>query len=389
MYRGPPGSYHCRRVVSPPSRQESGPLVTGVPPATDVLLERIAALEGRVADLESSRAELRVALNRLGDALAQSHDRRAIMAAVAETSVFVLEAKAAVFYRIVAGADRLRPGAVVGAQGDVGELSFGEGVAGSAARSDRVLVWPGSTRPASAEPAPAGASAVAAPVRPGGRPFGVLALYGRSVDHPFTDDDVETLQTLVRQVETAIENTYLYEEATHLSLTDGLTGLWNRRHFDLRLSDELQRAVRFGEPFAVLLTDLDRFKAVNDNHGHQVGDAALVELAARLTGTTREVDEVARFGLGDEFTLLLPKTGLAGALRLAEKVRQAVEAEPFRVEGLSLPLTASVGVAACPEHGSSSKHLVQAADEALLRAKAHGGNRVEHAKTPRAGRLSS
>ena len=136
----------------------------------------------------------------------------------------------------------------------------------------------------------------------------------------------------MRQAETAIENSFLYEEAVRLSLTDGLTGLWNRRHFDLRLEAELSRAVRFSEPFAVVFVDLDQFKAVNDRHGHQAGDTVLVELARRLTEAVREVDLVARWG-GDEFALLLPKTGLAGALRLAEKIRAGRSRDaPFRID---------------------------------------------------------
>ena len=361
----------------------------------EAVAERLAALEARVRELEEGRAQFRLALNRLGSALASSHDRPAIMAAVLDTSVLVLRARAAVFFLEVAGSDRLRPRASVGAGPEPGELRVGEGLAGAAAASGGVTVLGRDVSELAAGEAPAdiaggstsaaAATAVAVPVRPGGRPFGVLALYGRSGGHPFSDEDVDILRTLVHQVEMAIENTYLYEEATHLSLTDGLTGLWNRRHFDLRLEEEVQRAARFSEPFAVVMTDVDKFKQVNDTYGHQAGDAVLVELAARLTGTTREVDEVARFGLGDEFSLLLPKTGLAGALRLAAKLRDAVAAEPFVVEDLVLPLTASLGVAACPEHGSSARRLVDAADEALRRAKMNGGNRVEHAKSvPRA-----
>jgi len=356
-------------------------------------MARIADLETRVAELECSRAELATALNRLGEALGQSHDRGAIVSAVLEASVLVMRARSAVFFVTVAGSDHLKPREVVGPVAGAGEVALGHGLAGLAASSGTVVVWDGDRggasagRPADTEPTDGSEPAIACPVRPGDRPFGVLALYGRTVGRGFSTNDTQTLQTLVRQVETAIENTFLYEEATLLSITDGLTGLWNRRHFDLRMGEELQRAARFGEPFGVLMTDLDHFKNVNDSHGHQVGDAVLVEVAARLSGSTREVDEVARFGLGDEFTLLLPKTGLAGSLRLAEKVRQAIAAQPFSAEAppgkpaLALTLTSSVGVAACPEHGTSAKHLVDAADEALRRAKARGGNCVEHAKT--------
>ena len=374
----------------------------------DGLETRVHQLEARVKELEDAGNEFRLALNRLGDALAATNDRPAMLRAVLETCALYLRAPAAVFYGTVAGSDRLRPLASCGVSAppleELGELRAGEGLAGAAARAGAVVLWPGS---ADAEPSPAelamafggvahgsgvGASggvdsaparpktAVAVPVRSGGHSFGVMALYGRSIDRPFTDDDVDSLATLARQVETAIENTFLYEEATRLSITDGLTSLWNRRQFDLRLAAELQRALRFGEPFSVVLLDLDQMKPINDRLGHQAGDAALIEVAHRLSSAIRDVDLVSRFG-GDEFGLILPNTGLAGALRLAEKVKTVIAADPMELAAdVPTRVTVSVGVASYPEHGTSGRELVAAADAALYRAKAAGGDRLEHAK---------
>jgi diguanylate cyclase (GGDEF)-like protein len=121
-------------------------------------------------------------------------------------------------------------------------------------------------------------------------------------------------------------------------------------------------------------------KAVNDAFGHQAGDAMLIELARRLTGGVRDVDLVARIG-GDEFGLILPNTGIGGALRVAEKIRAAIADEKVAVEDAdAVQATVSVGVASYPEHGSTGRELVRAADGALYKAKAGGGNRVEHAK---------
>jgi two-component system cell cycle response regulator len=373
----------------------------------EALEQSVRQLEARVRELEAAGTEFRMALNRLGDALAATHDRPAMLSAVLETCALFLQASGAVFYGAVGGSDRLRPLAACGNAApaeSLAELRAGEGVAGSAATTGSVVRWPGpsDTFPSPDEPAaaPAGpgtgaAAAVAVPVRSGGRPFGVLALYGRSIDRPFTDHDVESLMTLVRQAETAIENTFLYEEAARLSITDGLTSLWNRREFDLRLAAELQRAVRFGDPFSVVLLDLDDFKPVNDRLGHQAGDALLIELAHRLSSGVRDVDVVARVG-GDEFGLILPNTGIAGALRLAEKVRSLIGDEavdlspPHDPDGVrradpapTVRVAASIGVAAYPEHGKTGRELVAAADAALYRAKAGGGNRVEHAKVGR------
>ena len=324
--------------------------------------------------------EFRHALARLGDVLASTRDRQLMVSALLETTTTYLGASAGVFYIVVAGSERLRPVEKIGTAADatIGDLAGGAGLAGAASQIGAAVVWPGDHRPAAQEPE-AGAGAMAIPLKSGGHPFGVLAYYGRAT--PFDEEDVDSLEILVRLAETAIENSFLYEEAVRLSLTDGMTGLWNRRNFDLRLEAELSRAVRFSEPFAVVFVELDQMKLVNDRHGHQAGDTVLIELARRLTEAVREVDVVARWG-GDEFTLLLPKTGLAGALLLAEKIRSAVGNAPFRIETGSLDITISVGVAAYPEHGLSGKDLVAAADGAMYRAKAGGRNRVEHAVAP-------
>ena len=343
---------------------------------------RLADVETRLAAVSGAASGFRRALTRLGDALADTHNVPAMVSAVLETTVVYLRAEAGVFYEPVAGSDRLRAMLSFGAAGDVGDLTKGEGVAGAAA-GGQVVVRPGpdAPSPSPAEPGGPASAAVGVPMRSDGHLFGVLALYGLPGGLAPSADDVETLLTLVRQAERAIESSVLYEEARHLSLTDGLTGLWNSRHFALRLSEELSRSARFQEPFALVFVDLDAFKEVNDTYGHQSGNSVLVDLARRLMESTREVDLVARMSEGaDEFALLLPRTGLAGALRLAEKVRAAVADDPFPLDDGVLPVTMSLGVAAYPEHGTSEKELKAAADTALYRAKRLGGNRVEHAK---------
>jgi two-component system cell cycle response regulator len=357
----------------------------------EILDARVQHLEGRVRELEQSGSEFRRALNRLGDALAATHDRPAMVNAVLETCALYAGASAAVFYGALGGANRLKALDTYGdvpETADLAELPFGEGVAGAAAASEEVVVWPRpppavapGAPPSNLSPdEPQADAAVALPIRSGNHPFGVLALYGRTSHRPFTPEDVDALAALTRHVETAIENSFLFEEATRLSITDGLTSLWNRRQFDLRLEAERQRGVRFTEPFSVVLIDLDQLKAVNDTYGHPAGDALLIEVSRRLMGGIRDVDLVARFG-GDEFGLILPSTGIAGALRVAEKVRGLIAGDPVDVgNGATVTATGSIGVASFPEHGSTGRKLVAAADAALYRAKAGGGDRVEHAK---------
>ena len=344
---------------------------------------KLREVELRLAGVGRAGARFHRALTSLGAALADTHDRPRMVRAVLETTVVYLEAEAGVFYEIVAGSDRLRPLATFGAVGDLGDLARDEGVAGAAAVSGLVVTWPAEgdagPRPAPAEPGSLAGPAVAVPVRSDSHLFGVLALYGEAGGEPFSTDDLETLRTLVRQAENALENSFLFDEAKHLSLTDGLTGVWNDRDFELRLAERLSEAERFGDPFSLVFADLDGFKEINDTYGHQAGNSVLVELSRRLMESTREVDRVFRLsGGGDEFALLLPRTGVAGALRLAEKVRAAVGEPPFSIDGVEVRITMSLGVATHPEHGHSEKELKAAADAALYRAKRSGGNRVGH-----------
>jgi two-component system, cell cycle response regulator len=356
---------------------------------TPSTIARVDDLASRVRELEGMRDAFLGALAQFGDTMASTHDRGLLIASLLRTTASYLEAPVAVFYVSVAGSERLRAFDSVGVDADetLAHLTPGEGVAGTAAGTHDVVVWPegpdptapgGPGTPSGAEPAEGVTTALAMPVRSGNKPFGVLAYYGRSQPRPYDRDDVAMLSALVRQAEIAIDSSFLYDEATRLSLTDGLTGLWNRRHLALRIEAELSRAVRFGEPFSVLYCDLDGFKPVNDTLGHSAGDTVLIETARRLTDVTREVDIVARPG-GDEFTLLLPRTGLAGALRLADKIRTAIADRPFELDDTSVTVSVSIGVAAYPEHGSSGKELLAAADSALYRAKAGGRDRVEHA----------
>ena len=167
----------------------------------------------------------------------------------------------------------------------------------------------------------------------------------------------------------------LEAELRRMAAQDPLTGLANRRELERLLRLELGRAARHGRPLAVLVLDVDRFKLVNDSHGHHAGDRVLVELARRLRGLTREVDVVGRLG-GDEFVVVLPETDLSGGLAFAERVRAAVGERPFQVDGLELPVTVSLGVAAFPDHGESLRALLVQGDRALYAAKAAGRNRV-------------
>jgi diguanylate cyclase (GGDEF)-like protein len=166
------------------------------------------------------------------------------------------------------------------------------------------------------------------------------------------------------------------ERLRHISQTDGLTGLDNRRHLEERLEEMFRHSQRLNEPFACVMCDLDRFKSVNDEYGHQAGDAVLKQFARILRGEVREIDRAGRFG-GEEFMLLLPGTVLDAGVTFAERVRKQVEAHTFTFEGNSIRRTASFGVSAWPHpRVTDCDSLMRAADDALYVAKETGRNRV-------------
>ncbi|MCP4245859.1 MAG: GGDEF domain-containing protein, partial [bacterium] len=160
--------------------------------------------------------------------------------------------------------------------------------------------------------------------------------------------------------------------------SDALTGLANRAAFDERLEHEVQRAVRTGRPLALAMMDVDRFKLFNDTHGHQAGDTVLQTVAKAVAGAVREVDLPARYG-GEEFAVIAPECDPAGAVKLGERLRRAVEAAEVTYEDKTLKVTASFGVVVYvnPDGSRRPADLIRAADRLLYRAKDAGRNNVK------------
>jgi diguanylate cyclase (GGDEF)-like protein len=166
------------------------------------------------------------------------------------------------------------------------------------------------------------------------------------------------------------------DKLLHISLTDGLTGVDNRRALEQRLHEMFEHSLRLHEPIACVMSDIDHFKKVNDTYGHAAGDEVLKQFAAILAAEAREIDRVGRYG-GEEFLLLLPGTVLDSAVTFAERVRQRVEANTFSFEGGTLTRTVSLGVASWPHPRISGREgMLKAADDALYVAKELGRNRV-------------
>jgi len=184
-------------------------------------------------------------------------------------------------------------------------------------------------------------------------------------------DQAELLARVRAALRTKAVRDGLAEQATR----DGLTGLLNRRELDVRSAAAVALAGRHGRSLSCLMVDIDHFKLVNDHFGHAAGDEVLREAARRMVSACRVSDVIGRYG-GEEFLLLLPETCGADAVTTGDKLRRVIAERPVDLEGLSIPITASVGVAAWDASMETSE-LHEAADRALYRAKERGRNRTE------------
>ncbi len=211
--------------------------------------------------------------------------------------------------------------------------------------------------------------------------IGALVLKSYAGGARYTEKDKELLQFVSTQVATAIERKQLHARLRHMAQYDQLTNLPNRELLRDRLKSALARARREQGRLSLLYLDLDKFKQVNDSFGHTAGDRLLQEVAERVKQCVREADTVARIG-GDEFVVLLESIQLPEhAAIVAEKIRSALN-QPLVLEGHSLRMLPSIGIALYPEHGDDEKQLLKHADEAMYFAKKNGGNRFQMRAEP-------
>lgn len=217
------------------------------------------------------------------------------------------------------------------------------------------------------------------PVMAGGSVAAVINLADKA-DGPFTRADLEAVMAVLGHASIALQRSDLYartKELQKISTTDPLTQLVNRRYFQRRSQEEIMRSQRYNLPLSLVMLDLDDFKGHNDRLGHIAGDGILVNVSKTLSETVRSIDVVSRFG-GEEFAILSPQTGAEEALRVAERVREAVSTNPLSPgrDSSTVNVSLSAGVATYPEQAGSLQELLDNADRALYRAKRSGKNRV-------------
>ncbi len=205
-----------------------------------------------------------------------------------------------------------------------------------------------------------------------GQTLGVLALDSAQPD-AFRDGDLQSLEAVADICATAIQNAHYVERVKQLAYLDGLTGIFNRRFFELRILEEIERARRYATGMAIIMADIDHFKRLNDEFGHVLGDEVLRQVSSLFHQQVRKIDVVCRYG-GEEFAILLPQTSAPHSVNIAEKLRKMVASWQF--PGVPRTVTISAGAAAFPDQGTTRDELVKAADNALYAAKQAGRNRV-------------
>jgi diguanylate cyclase (GGDEF)-like protein len=323
-------------------------------------------LEERLEELQRERARLADAIRRVGESFTKSLDRVGLLEIVVQTAVDGVEAAAGRATIRRTGEERLRE---VAATGDPDAYATVLHAAEAAALDAGQI----------AEIELGGASALAAPL---GGDGGVGIVSVARGERRFTTGEHELFSYLTNQASVSVENVDLHETVQRQAVTDELTGLFNHRRFQEVMTQEVERARRYGQEMGLIMLDIDNFKRVNDTYGHLQGDMVLREVARVLRQSSREIDEPARYG-GEEMAVALPQTDLEGAFRFAERVRRRIEALdlPLLDGDGTLKVTASFGAASlATSTGDGKDALVAAADAALYRAKRSGKNRTVRAE---------
>lgn len=206
--------------------------------------------------------------------------------------------------------------------------------------------------------------------------IGVVAV-GKKNPYAFDHKHLQILSSLGGQAAVVMANSMLYKKIEKLAITDGLTKVYNHRHFYKRIEEEAERAKRYGTKFSLIMLDIDYFKKFNDKYGHRAGDGALQFVSRGIIANTRALDVVCRYG-GEEFAIILPETESDSSVYVAERIRKTIQDTFFPVsEGLEpVSVTVSIGTATFPSDSDDTNELIEMADKALYYSKKSGRNRV-------------
>ncbi len=205
-----------------------------------------------------------------------------------------------------------------------------------------------------------------------GQVVGVLSLESAKLN-AFDPGDVAPLESVADICANAIQNAHYFERVRHMAYVDGLTGVFNRRYFEIRILEEIERAHRYSGAVSLIMIDIDHFKQLNDEFGHLMGDDVLRQISTVFQQNLRKIDVACRYG-GEEFAIIVPETTGEDAYYVAEKLRKAIQTAVF--PGVPRPVTITAGVASYPANGKNRDELVKAADEALYSGKQSGRNSV-------------
>jgi len=213
--------------------------------------------------------------------------------------------------------------------------------------------------------------------------IGTLFLRTSTREYSFSDREIRLCRTIASAAANALDNAYLFQEVQieraeleRLSITDYLTGVYNIRYLYHRVEKEFSTALRYKTPLSCLMLDIDHFKRINDSYGHRTGDMVLREFAGLVSDHSRNTDVLARYG-GEEFIMLMPQTGLDGAMVEAQRIRDLIRTHRFRGVEPSTVITISSGLACFPFRDiENTDDLITAADDALIRAKEAGRDRI-------------
>ncbi len=247
-------------------------------------------------------------------------------------------------------------------------VRLGSTLPAKAIRPSEIVVFDDSTRLRGL------ASLKVLPLKTGETVLGTLVLGSRR-EGAFDPEEVRQLEVVAIQAADALLRARLFEQTERLATTDGLTGLLNHRTLQARLEEHLAQAQRYQKKLSLILCDIDHFKSVNDTYGHPVGDQVLKGVARVISKEARATDLVARYG-GEEFAIVMPETDAAGAMVIAERIREKLRSLVFNTEIGQLSVTLSLGIATCPDDAGGKVQLIELADGCLYQAKRHGRNRA-------------